>query len=115
MIFIANPWVTRVCLFLGGFFWAMININSLPMVVRLSGEEKIGTFIGYYYFFSFSSQIISPILFGFIRDMVGHYKVLFLYACIAFILAMVSLFFVLHGEDEAATTSTTEVLQELGD
>jgi MFS family permease len=99
MIFLANIWLTRVCLFLGGFCWAMVNINSLPMVVRLSGEEKVGTFIGYYYFFSFSSQIISPVLFGLIRDLVGHYKVLFLYACIAFVLAAVSLFFVRHGED----------------
>jgi len=99
MIFLANVWMTRVCLFLGGFCWAMVNINSLPMVVQLSGEEKVGAFIGYYYFFSFSSQIISPVLFGLIRDLVGHYKVLFLYACIAFALAAVSLFFVRHGED----------------
>lgn len=100
MVFIANVWLTRACLFLGGFCWAMVNVNSLPMVVRLSGEGKIGTFIGYYYSFSFSSQIVSPILFGFIRDLVGHYKVLFLYACIAFAVAMVCLFFVHHGEDE---------------
>ena len=100
MIFLANAWVARACLFLGGFFWAMVNINSLPMVVQLSGEEKVGAFVGYYYFFSFSSQIVSPILFGFIRDMVGHYKVLFLYACIAFLLAGLSLLFVRHGEDK---------------
>jgi MFS family permease len=116
MIFIANVWLTRICLFLGGFFWAMVNINSLPMVVRLSGETKIGTYIGYYYFFSFSSQIFSPIFFGFIRDVVGHYKVLFLYACIAFALGIVSLYFVRHGEDEPIVkTSATQVLDEMGD
>jgi MFS family permease len=70
MIFMADVWLTRIVLFMGGFFWAMVNVNSLPMVVRLSGEEKIGTFIGYYYSFSFSSQIISPVLFGLIRDIV---------------------------------------------
>jgi MFS family permease len=115
MIFLTNAWVTRVCLFLGGFFWAFVNINSLPMVVRLSGEEKVGTFIGYNYFFSFSSQIVSPILFGFIRDVVGHYKVLFLYACIAFILAALSLFFVRHGEDNREPVSATQVLEGLDD
>jgi MFS family permease len=113
MIFITNVWLTRACLFMGGFFWAMVNINSLPMVVRLSGEAKIGTYIGYYYFFSFSSQIFSPILFGFIRDMVGHYKVLFLYSCIAFALAMVALFFVRHGEEEPETINAAEVLGDL--
>ena len=117
MIFLANAWITRICLFMGGFFWALVNINSLPMVVRLSGEEKVGTFIGYYYFFSFSSQIVSPVLFGFIRDMVGHYKVLFLYAVIAFALAGASLFFVKHGEDEKAadTSSAAQVLGGLDD
>lgn len=115
MVFLANVWVTRICLFLGGFFWAMVNINSLPMVVQLSGEDKVGTFVGYYYFFSFSSQIVSPILFGFIRDMVGHYKVLFLYACIAFALAGISLFFVRHGEDKTESISASQVLEGLDD
>ena len=36
----------------GGFFWAMININSYPMVVERTTEEKIGTFTGLYYFSS---------------------------------------------------------------
>jgi MFS family permease len=115
MIFIADIWVTRACLFLGGFCWAMVNINSLPMVVRISGASKIGTYIGYYYFFSFSSQIVSPILFGFIRDIVGHYRVLFLYSCIAFALAIVVLFFVKHGEDQVEATSATQILESLDD
>ena len=115
MIFISNVWLTRIILFFGGFCWAMVNVNSLPMVVRLSGEAKIGTFIGYYYSFSFSSQIISPILFGFIRDLTGHYKVLFLYSCIAFVLAMASLFFVRHGEDEPDIINAAQVLNDMGD
>jgi len=115
MIFLTNIWLTRACLFLGGFFWAMVNINSLPMVVRLSGAEKVGAYVGYYYFFSFSSQIVSPILFGFIRDLVGHYKVLFLYACIAFLLAGLSLFFVRHGEDNMEPVSASQILESLDD
>ena len=115
MIFVANAWVTRICLFLAGFFWALININSLPMVVRLSGDDKVGTYIGYYYFFSFSSQIVSPILFGFIRDMIGHYRVLFLYACIAFALAGISLFFVRHGEEGKDKADAMEALNALDD
>jgi maltose/moltooligosaccharide transporter len=115
MVFLANAWVARACLFLGGFFWAMVNINSLPMVVQLSGEEKVGAFVGYYYFFSFSSQIVSPILFGVIRDLVGHYRVLFLYACIAFVLAAFSLLFVRHGEDKPVQVSASQVLDGLED
>ena len=100
MILMANVWVTRICLFAAGIFWALVNINSLPMVVRLSGDEKVGTYVGYYYFFSFTSQIVSPILFGFIRDLVGQYRVLFLYACIAYALAILCLLFVKHGEED---------------
>lgn len=115
LIFVSNIWTVRICLFFGGLFWACVNINSLPMVVRLSGEEKVGTFIGYYYFFSFASQIVSPVLFGLIRDFVGDYKVLFLYASIAFTLALVCLLFVRHGEEEPQPTGATEILEGLGD
>ena len=111
IVFLANIWLTRVCLFLGGFFWAMVNINSMPMVVQLAGEEKVGTFIGYYYFFSFSAQIVSPTLFGFIRDQVGKWNILFLYACVAFALAGASLFFVRHGEVKDEPASAPQVLQ----
>ena len=100
LIFLSNAWAARICLFLGGFFWACVNINSLPMVVRLSGESKIGTFIGYYYLFSFSSQIITTPIFGAIRDAVGYYQSLFVYASVALLIAFLCLFFVKHGEDE---------------
>ena len=115
LIVVANFWVTAVCLFGGGFFWTCVNINSLPIVVRLSGEDKVGTFIGYYYFFSFAAQIASPILFGALRDLTGNYQLLFLYFCVAFAGAMVCLLFVRHGEEEPEQTSTTDILEGLGD
>jgi len=115
LIFLSSAWAARICLFFGGFFWACVNINSLPMVVRLSGEDKFGTFIGYYYFFSFTSQIISPILFGFIRDIAGDYKILFLYSSVAFAAALGCIFFVRHGEEEPQATNVTEILENLDD
>ncbi|HHW22820.1 MAG TPA: SLC45 family MFS transporter [Clostridiaceae bacterium] len=98
MVFTGNIWVLRVLLFLGGAFWACVNINSLPMVVELAKWKDIGKYTGYYYFFSFSAAIISPILFGWIRDLVQNYDVLFIYAPIAFALAFISMIFVRHGE-----------------
>jgi len=83
--------------------------------VQLSGEEKIGAFVGYYYFFSFCSQIVSPILFGFIRDLVGHYKVLFTYSSIAFAISAVCLLFVRHGEDKVEGVSAAQVFENLDD
>lgn len=115
LIFASNIWMVRICLFAGGLFWACVNINSLPMVVKMAGGSKVGTFVGYYYFFSFGSQIISPVLYGFIRDMTGSYNTLFLYASIAFVLAIACLIFVKHGEEQPETTSAREILENLDD
>ena len=100
MIFVSNLWIIRGLLFLCGMFWACININSLPMVVRISGPAKIGLFIGYYYLFSFSAQLITTPLYGKIYDIVGNHQALWIYALITFALAIICLLFVRHGEEE---------------
>lgn len=89
--FVMNLWAIRILLLIGGFFWALININSLPMVLSLGKREAIGTYTGYYYFFSFSAAIASPILFGAIRDLTQDYGSLFIYAPICFALALASI------------------------
>ena len=74
------------------------SINSLPMVVELATKERIGSFTGYYYFFSFSAAIISPTLFGWIRNLTDNYATLFVYAVVAFLVALVCMVNVRHGE-----------------
>lgn len=98
MLFIENMSILRVLLLFGGFFWACVNINSLPMVVELASKDRIGSFTGYYYFFSFSAAIVSPILFGWIRDLTQNYTTLFIYSVIAFLLALICILNVKHGE-----------------
>ena len=98
MLFIGNVTVLRILLLLGGIFWACVNINSLPMVVELATKERIGSFTGYYYFFSFSAAIISPTLFGWIRNLTDNYATLFVYAVVAFLVALVCMVNVRHGE-----------------
>lgn len=91
ILFLMNIMALRILLLLGGFFWALININSLPMVLEIGKESEIGTYTGYYYFFSFSASIVSPILFGLIRDLTQNYATLFIYATITFALALLSI------------------------
>ncbi len=98
MLFTDNIWALRILLLLGGIFWACVNINSLPMVVEMAHWKDIGRYTGYYYFFSFSAAIISPILFGFIRDLVSNYNAIFVYTSISFALAIICMLFVNHGE-----------------
>jgi len=129
MLVTTNLIATIVCLFIGGLFWACVNINSLPMVVRIGGDRLIGTFIGFYYFFSVSAQIVSPPSVGRLIDYTGkhgfwfipaseNYRILFLWSCVAFAIAFVVLSFVRHGEDdvpEPDQTSATEIMADLGD
>lgn len=100
MLFTENVWILRILLLIGGAFWACVNINSLPMVVEMAKWKDIGKYTGYYYFFSFSAAIVSPVLFGWIRDFVGNYNSLFIYAAIAFALAILCMAFVKHGESK---------------
>lgn len=100
MMFINNIMSLRILLLIGGIFWACVNINSLPMVVEMAKWKDIGKYTGYYYFFSFSAAIISPILFGFIRDIVIRYDSIFIYSAVSFGLAIICMLFVKHGEAE---------------
>lgn len=55
-----------------GCAWAFINVNSLPMVVDICKSKDIGKFTGYYYTFSMSAQIITPIVAGVLLDTIGY-------------------------------------------
>ena len=85
-------------LVLGGAANMFITVNTLPLVLEIGGIEKVGTFTGYYYTATFSAQIASPIVYGFIRMFAGTYMSLFYYSPVVFALAMVMLIFVKHGE-----------------
>ncbi|NLC26272.1 MAG: SLC45 family MFS transporter [Fastidiosipila sp.] len=98
---LARPqqWLVQVLLIAGGICWAMVNINSLPMVLEFSSNKTVGTFTGYYYFFSFTSAIVSPILYGFIKDLLDTHAYLFAFSVICYALAFVFMLFVKHGDN----------------
>jgi maltose/moltooligosaccharide transporter len=62
--FLRNPTVLLIVLAVMGAFWALIHINSLPMVYDLSGQKSIGSYTGLYYFASSAAAITGPILAG---------------------------------------------------
>ncbi len=78
-----------------GCGWALVNINSFPMIVEFSNRENIGKFTGYYYTSSMLAQSITPILVGIIMDDPfkkfngGGLKLLFIYATIMMIIAFI--------------------------
>ena len=77
---------------------AAINVNSLPMVVEMCKGSDIGKFTGYYYTATFSAQIATPIIYGIVRMFTGTYLSLFYYCPIAFILSILCILVVKHGE-----------------
>jgi MFS family permease len=69
---VRNPTILLVVLAVMGAFWALVNINSLPMVYDLSGQKSIGAYTGLYYFASSAAAITGPILAGQLIDWTGH-------------------------------------------
>ena len=70
--FIRDSTVLLILLAIMGIFWAFVNINSLPMVYDLGGEESIGAYTGLYYFSSSAAAITGPILGGWLIDLTSH-------------------------------------------
>ena len=113
LIFVKDANVVRIMLLIGGAFWACVNINSLPMVLQLCAHRDIGKYTGYYYFFSFSASITAPILAGLLRDIVQDYSSVFVFAGVSFLIALLCVIFVRHGELPKEKTTATEVLDQL--
>lgn len=84
-----------------GFAWAAIGVNSLPMVVEMCSAADVGKYTGYYYTFSMSAQVITPILSGFLLEHVS-YRVLFPYAVFFTVLAFICMTQVKHGDAKPA-------------
>lgn len=80
-----------------GFAWASIGVNSLPMVVEMCSAADVGKYTGYYYTFSMSAQVITPILSGFLLEHVS-YRVLFPYAVFFAAMAFLCMTQVKHGD-----------------
>ncbi len=82
-----------------GFAWASIGVNSLPMVVEISSAADVGKYTGYYYTFSMSAQVITPILSGVLLEHVS-YRTLFPYAVTFSLLSFCTMTMVKHGDSK---------------
>ena len=82
-----------------GIGWALINVNSLPMVLEMCKGSEVGKFTGLYYTFSMSAQIATPIVAGWLLENIS-YKALFPYAAIFALGAFFTMGFVKHGDNK---------------
>jgi maltose/moltooligosaccharide transporter len=67
-----------------GFFWALINVNSLPMVYDVGGNESIGVFTGLYYLASNIAAVAGPQLVGLLIQVSGdNYRTMFVFSAVS--------------------------------
>ena len=94
--------VITVLLAVGGASWALVNINSLPMIVDTSTDERmLGTFVGLYYIASQLAAILGPGITGKVVDLSGgDFRKIFLVVTVFFVLAIIFMFFVTTGESK---------------
>jgi len=91
--------VVNLFLMAAGITWAMININSLPMVVDLTTASRIGTFTGLYYLFSTLAAIVGPNLNGLIVQLSGqNYGMVMVFGPVFLIIALFLMLGVKKGE-----------------
>ncbi|ASJ10084.1 sucrose transporter [Thermococcus sp. P6] len=83
--------------FIGGIGWAMVNVNSLPMVVDMTTEEKLGGYTGLYYFSSQAANLVAPPLAGAFLDVIG-YTTLLPFSITFFLLSAIAMQFVRRGD-----------------
>jgi len=69
---VRDPMILLAVLAVMGAFWALVNINSLPMVYDLAKSGSIGAFTGLYYFASSLAAITGPIVAGWLIDLTSH-------------------------------------------
>ena len=91
--------VISALLMVGGVAWALININSLPMVVDAAPQDRLGTYTGLYYFFSTLSAIVGPISNGWVVQLTGNnYNAVMLLGPVFMVVALACMWGVRKGE-----------------
>jgi MFS-type transporter involved in bile tolerance (Atg22 family) len=90
-------------LMLAGVAWALINVNSLPMVVDMTEDVRIGTYTGLYYLFSTLAAIAGPNINGLLIQFTGkNYGMTMLIGPIFMALALTMMLGVRRGEAKTA-------------
>ncbi len=91
--------IAGLLLIFGGIGWAFVNINSLPMVVDLTGAARVGTYTGLYYLFSTLAAIVGPNVNGWAIKLSGdNYNIIMLIAPFFMFVAMLLMLGVKRGE-----------------
>jgi len=69
---VREPMVIGGIFIIAGFGWALINVQAMPLIADLGGRDRVGFYIGLYYVFTMTGQMIGPSVLGFSMDLIGN-------------------------------------------
>lgn len=98
--FLQNASVIWIVMAIGGLGWALVNINSLPMVIDTAASNAdVGTYTGLYYIASQLAAVAGPTINGYIVEWGGgNYNLIFIVTPIFFLFAILCMLQVTKGE-----------------
>ncbi len=69
---VRDPLLISVIFVLAGFAWALVNVQAMPLIADLGGRDRVGFYIGLYYVFTMTGQMIGPSVLGLAMDIMGN-------------------------------------------
>ncbi len=98
--FVTSSTQIGILLAISGLGWALINVNTLPMVVDTTDDSRLlGTYTGLYYLASQVGAAFAPLMMGSIIDLFGsNFRTIFLSGPAFFVLALIAMTLVTRGE-----------------
>lgn len=91
-LFVRSEALFAGLLVLAGAAWALVNINSLPMVYDVGDERRIGAFTGLYYFSSQTAAVLGPTLAGLLVQIAGNQpRMTFLFSAVFMLFAWLAM------------------------
>ncbi len=98
--FATNSTQIGIVLAVSGIGWALINVNTLPMVIDTTDDGRLlGTYTGLYYFASQVGAAFAPLMMGAVIDLFGsNFRTIFLSGPAFFVLGLITMTRVTRGE-----------------
>ena len=109
-------WIIYLLTVIIGIGWALVNINSYPMIVEMAIKKNVGKFTGYYYTASMIAQTATPILVCLIMSFNdAGLRLLYVYSLITMVIALLVFLFVVEKRDLKKKNEKKGILENLGD
>lgn len=88
---VRNPLSLAIILVLSGLFLSLVVINDLPFLYDLGDENRRGAYTGIFFMATQTGAVVGPTLAGFLIEIGGSYQIIFAFAGLCALLALLTL------------------------